>query len=313
MSNTTRAHKALFLVLVIAMLFMVFPVKALAVENPLDEIQNYVIQVDMRPDGTMDIYYHLEWKVLDDKSEGPLSWVKIGIPNKNVDEITAHTSNIKDIEYNKQNGLTYAYIYFDRDYYANETITFEFSIHQSNMYKIEEEEHLLRYSFTPGWFEEIEVKSITIKWNSRSVLKSNTNLEPVDGYLIWTDSLSFDEKLNASVYYNLDAFEVTEEGQVKEDEGGISAFGVFIIILVVILFILLIVAMIGDDGYSGGSGFGGGGRTYVYSGGRSSCACARSCACACACAGGGRAGCSKKDFYHTNVQTDTLMKVLKED
>ena len=27
------------------------------------------------------------------------------------------------------------------------------------------------------------------------------------------------------------------------------------------------------------------------------CACASSCACACACAGGGRAGCSVKDFY----------------
>ena len=27
-----------------------------------------------------------------------------------------------------------------------------------------------------------------------------------------------------------------------------------------------------------------------------------SCACACACAGGGRAGCSTKDFYKTNLQ-----------
>ena len=29
---------------------------------------------------------------------------------------------------------------------------------------------------------------------------------------------------------------------------------------------------------------------------------ASSCACACACAGGGRAGCSKKDFYGTNLK-----------
>ena len=52
----------------------------------------------------------------------------------------------------------------------------------------------------------------------------------------------------------------------------------------------------------------GGGRTRGGGTGRShsnhascasscACACASSCACACACAGGGRAGCSVKDFY----------------
>lgn len=40
----------------------------------------------------------------------------------------------------------------------------------------------------------------------------------------------------------------------------------------------------------------------------SSCACAHSCACACACAcaGGGRAGCSTKDFYNTNLKLKQL-------
>lgn len=42
----------------------------------------------------------------------------------------------------------------------------------------------------------------------------------------------------------------------------------------------------------------------------SSCACAHSCACACACAcaGGGRAGCSTKDFYNTNLKLRQLKK-----
>lgn len=40
----------------------------------------------------------------------------------------------------------------------------------------------------------------------------------------------------------------------------------------------------------------------------SSCACAShcACACACACAGGGRAGCSAKDFYNTNLKLRQL-------
>ena len=134
MANTVKKYRAIFLAVVIAMLFLVLPVRALAVEKPLDEIQDYTIQIDMRNDGTMDIKYHIEWKVLDDETDGPLSWVKIGIPNKNVDEMTALTENIDDIEYNKQSDQVYAYVYLDRDYYAGEIITFEFSIHQSNMY-----------------------------------------------------------------------------------------------------------------------------------------------------------------------------------
>ncbi|MBO6061809.1 MAG: hypothetical protein J6P98_06835, partial [Clostridia bacterium] len=40
----------------------------------------------------------------------------------------------------------------------------------------------------------------------------------------------------------------------------------------------------------------------------SSCACAShcACACACACAGGGRAGCSAKDFYNTGLKLEML-------
>ena len=181
------------------------------------------------------------------------------------------------------------------------------------MYVIDKEEHMLRYSFTPGWFDEIEVKNITVKWNKSNVLKSTALAEDMNGYLVWTGSLSFGEKLNTSVYYNLDAFEATEEGQVQEDEGDGSGWIIFIVILVVILIIAFIIAIVSDDDYDSHSGFGGGSRTYIYGGGRSSCACVSSCACACACAGGGRAGCSKKDFYHTNVQSDTLLKVLEEE
>ncbi|MCR5238138.1 MAG: hypothetical protein K6E34_13155, partial [Lachnospiraceae bacterium] len=39
----------------------------------------------------------------------------------------------------------------------------------------------------------------------------------------------------------------------------------------------------------------------------SSCACA----CACACAGGGRAGCSTKDFYNTNLKLKYFEKKSK--
>ena len=300
--------------MLMALLFSFAPIPAYAAA-PLDEIQDYTIQVDMRTDGTMDIKYHIEWKVLDDSSEGPLTWVKIGIPNKNVDEIEAHTDNIKTIEYNKQDGRTYVYIYFDRDYYKNEVIKFDFSIHQSHMYVNDQEDHMLRYSFTPGWVDEIDVKNITVKWNKANVLKTGGDPVLEGEYYVWTGSLAMGERLNTSVYYNLDTFEVSEEGQVQEDEDGVGAGVIILIIIVVVIVIGLLIALFSDDDYGSSSGFGGRSHsTYIYrSGGRSSCACVSSCACACACAGGGRAGCSKKDFYKTNVKTADLVKILEED
>ena len=65
------------------------------------------------------------------------------------------------------------------------------------------------------------------------------------------------------------------------------------------------------DDYDSHGGFSGGSRSTVFVS-RSSCvrsSCA--CACACACAGGGRAGCSMKDFYKTNLKTDDIKKALE--
>lgn len=304
---------------VVMLLVLMLPIKAFA-KAPLDEIQSYDLTVDMRNDGTMDIRYHIEWKVLDDSSEGPLSWVKIGIPNKHVDEIEGLSSNIKKIKYYPESGKTYVRVDLDREYKANEIVTFDFSIHQSHMYVIDKDDHLLRYSFTPGWFDECEVKKVTIRWNSFNVIKNNAT-EEKDGYLLWSASLSFGEKINASVSYNLDAFNTNESEQYVENEGtgeGIPGWVIVIIIIIVIFVIILIVLALSGDDYDGHSGLGGrsGYRhtTYVHhSSCVSHCACVSSCACACACAGGGRAGCSKKDFYGTKLQSDTLIEVLEEE
>lgn len=302
----------LFIVLLVSMI----PVTAFA-KQPLDEIQQYDLTVDMRNDGTMDIKYHIEWKVLDDSSEGPLSWVKIGIPNKHVDEITALSDNISKIKYYPEGQLHYVRIDFDREYKAGEIVSFDFSIHQSYMYTIDKEDHLLRYSFTPGWFDEIEVKNVTIKWNNFNVIKSNASDNGTD-YLVWNASLSFGEKINASVSYNLDAFNTNEDEQYVENEGSNGIF-ILVIIILVIIVVVFIIAIISDD-YDDHSGLGGGRSyrshtTYIHthhSSCVSRCACVSSCACACACAGGGRAGCSKKDFYGTKLKSDMVIKILEE-
>ncbi len=305
------------LVLFTILLTSMLPVTAFAKE-PLDEIQQYNLTVDMRNDGTMDIKYHIEWKVLDDKSEGPLSWVKIGIPNKHVDEIAAHSDNISKIKYYPEGKNHYVRVDFDRKYKAGETVRFDFSIHQSYMYTIDKEDHLLRYSFTPGWFDEIEVKNVTIKWNSFNVIKTNAS-EKNDDYLFWNATLSFGEKINASVSYNLDAFNTNEDEQYGKDEGGSGDF--LLIAIIIVIFVVVIVCVVissSNDDYDNHSGLGGRSsgyhsHTYIHhSSCVSRCACVSHCACACACAGGGRAGCSKKDFYGTKLRSDMVIKILEE-
>lgn len=288
--------------------------------TPLDEIQDYTITVNMQPDGTMDIRYHVEWEVLDDAKEGALEWVKIGNPNKHVDQITALSDNIKSIKYVSDGG-SYIRIDFDRAYYEGEIVTFDYTIHQSYMYVIEKDNHVCRYSFTPGWFEEIEVKNITIRWSDDNVIESTAHKQE-DGYLIWNSSLGMGERLNASVKYNLDAFTTNEDEQYTEDSGSSDSgwswgFIIILVILGILLVVIIFAVFFDNDDYDSHSGFRGGGRSTVFvshhsSCARSSCACV-SCACACACAGGGRAGCSKKDFYKTNLKVEDIRKELNRE
>ena len=126
--------------------------------------------------------------------------------------------------------------------------------------------------------------------------------------------------MNASVSYNLDAFNTNKDEQYKENESTIDGMMVIIIICVIILAIIVIGAIVCavSDGYDDHSGFGGNRTSYHttyihHSSCVSHCACVSSCACACACAGGGRAGCSKKDFYATKLNSNMIQEVLKED
>ena len=277
------------------------PFSALA--KDLDEIQNYGVSVQLREDGTMDLTYHLDWLVLDDKAEGPLEWVKIGIPNSHADSFSAISQNIKKVGYLSDGG-SYAKVTFDRKYRAGETVSFDFSFHQSYMFEIRGD--TVVFSLTPGWFDKIEVKNAVIRWNASGVQSSNADSAD-ENYLYWKTALRKGERLRAEVTYprgyflNLNENEQSTKVKSDSDDDVKALLG----LLLTGGFVGLIIWLVrrNKDGYGGGSGFGGGRHVYVHTPVRSgcvrsSCACAScACACACACAGGGRAGCSKKDFY----------------
>lgn len=105
-------------------------------EDETDEILAYDITVDVNEDATLNINYHVEWKVLESDENGPVTWVKIGIPNSHVKEYEALSDNIEDINIDSS-GETYAEIYFDKEYYQDEVISFDFQICQDYMYQVE--------------------------------------------------------------------------------------------------------------------------------------------------------------------------------
>jgi len=291
-------------------LFILININNKTYAKELDRIENYTITVDPNMnDGSLDITYEIKWKVLDSETEGPLTWVKVGTPNSHFSNPTALTPNIKTIS---KYGNSYVRIDFNKAYNEGDIVTFKYSIHQEYMYKIKSSK--CKYEFTPAWFTDIKIDKITIKWNKDQVKKADNNSEE-GNYYIWSKTnLDKGEKVKAKIEYKKSAFSYLNENKQASSEIGkrISIILGFIVIIIIIT----IFRGFGGGGYYGHRGFYMGPRFHMhrhYGGGcaHSSCACANSCACACACAGSGRAGCSKKDFYGTNLKTKKIKEALK--
>ena len=138
----------------------VLPAKA---AGPTDEIEHFLITVDVQEDASLLMTYHIDWKVLDDVEYGPLTWVNIGVPNKNHSDVTPLSGTIDRIE---DKGSTLE-VYLDRSYYEDEVASFEFSFVQDHMYQIDRfAEGETAFIYTPAWFDGIEVKDLTIRWNA---------------------------------------------------------------------------------------------------------------------------------------------------
>ena len=284
----------------------------------LDRINEYTITVDPRSNGTLDMTYHLKWEVLDSKTEGPLEWIKIGIPNANVSGITAISNNIKKISYYQDNG-DYIRIDFKQSYEQGSIIDIDFKFNQSYMYTLSS--GYCNYKFIPGWFSDIYVKNLTIKWNADNISTYSPKAKASHGYYVWSTSLSKGRKYTIDISYPEGTFKTSKSMQASNAtitsyyNNNTSTLPSSIIFLFVITFIISILSSFSGRGYSSRRGWGyssynSWNRRDSWS--SSSSSCVSSCACACACAGGGRAGCSKKDLYGTNLRTKKLNEILNK-
>lgn len=335
---------------------------ALAAGN-LDEITRYDVTVSLRDDGSADLMFDIDWKVLDSSSEGPLEWVKIGVPNLNIDELTAYSDAIDSMEPYPDGG-TYVRLDLDKRYYEGETVNLAFSLHCTHLYEIDQN-GIINYQFTPGWFDAAETKNFSLTWqqsmpDGRYRAESNgATVELIDdGQQVSVSLPRLAEGQTVTLvaqYPGEGSFpapldpEMTRSNANSHSQNAdeVDLGRIFTVLLFTILFIAIICRRFSGDYWLGGfggwfgghhhhhhgpggpggpvGGGGGGGSFGGFGGGESrgsgagrrsssgsSCACACvSCACACACAGGGRAGCSAKDFKR-GFSTQKLLNALQE-
>ena len=112
-----------------------------------DEIHDFTVTVDVNPDASLNMTYHIDWEVLDD-SIGKLEWIDLGVPNSYHEDIIGLSDTIDSI---KDNGSSLA-IYLDRAYGEGETVGIDFSMKQDHIYQIDKwvaGESV--YTFTPAW------------------------------------------------------------------------------------------------------------------------------------------------------------------
>ncbi len=317
---------------IISLLVLLFVIVCINVtdvyaKKDLDRILEYDISIVPNDDATLKMKYHIKWKVLDSETEGPLTWVKIGIPNKHISEIKFTDDIIKKAVYHSDGGA-YIAIYFNKKFYEGSIIDFSFSFIQD--YIFTENNGNIEYRFMPGWFPEIRVLAYRVSWSKKlgMPIYSNHDFED-ENKLYWEGSLGYNETINVDVKYNSDIFK-NANYKKQYSSSYISLFDICMIVffaLIIVAFIVIIYYASSRqyDGYYMYRGFTG--KRYWFwmfhrrgykkdgekvssppnvengsHGGSHSSHCA--CACACACAGGGRAGCSRKDFTMVNKKEE---------
>lgn len=330
----------------LCMLALLMLTVSAALAAPLDEIERCDIRVDPRSDGTLDMRFEFEGKVLDSTSEGPLSWVKIGIPNASADELTACSDNIREIRLLTSGDESFVRIDFGRAYTAGEKLRFAYTLHQKNMLYSSDEGWT--YSYTPGWFDEIDIKQLRVRWPADGLIDFSQGAVQGNDW-VWDGEMPAGERLRFTLRYEPSRFpDAAAIGppEVHPWKTALQVLGFAAFFAAILLAVRLYPRLtVRGYEYMRYRGFAGKGRPakigdsqplsslgvnpegvvfataepLLYptfhgvphsSGSRSRGGCA--CACACACAGGGRAGCSRKDFYGTQLKSDVLQRALEE-
>ena len=173
---------------------------------PLDQLNVYEVHVSPREDGTLNISYRYEWKVLNSTREGPLTWVRLGMANEafKVLETGGAISGIRPVS---AHSGTWASFHLDRQYLKGQTAQFGFTVNQRRML-CSGQGPLDQpfYDFTPGWFGNMDTKYYRFTWTDSPYILEHNATKREFGLLIWEGSLPRGQGRQMKVSYDSAAF-----------------------------------------------------------------------------------------------------------
>ena len=210
------------LVFIAALLIITMSAVPCFAGKPTDEILNYIITADVNPDGTLNLDYYIEWKVLETAGLGPLEWVNIGIPHDGYLSIEPLSSNIESIYYSGSYGSNVE-VNFTKDYGKNEVCTFEFKVIMDYMYQIGGVyADQTTFAFRPGWFDEIAVDNLEIHWKKDNIVSASEGYVETDSEYVWRYTLAPGEQVFVDVSYPNDAyaFDPAKDASQMNNHGG---------------------------------------------------------------------------------------------
>ena len=235
----------------------------------MDYIRSYVVTVDPREDGSADITYDIDWQVIDGDKTDYLSWVKIGLANSSVNEMTPLTDTIYDLQYSDDGG-SYAKVVFTQRYYSpsvaaqnggESSVRFAFRVHQSHLFT-KNDDGTATFNFTPGWFDDLSVENMQVRWrNYDGFVADNTG---IDGeYLTWDfGALKHGQAANVHVTVpvtNAAAFAPDAAMTTDDYDSGMTTdeiIGVLATVIILLLAAAVIIIAVAARSPDWGGGFG---------------------------------------------------------
>lgn len=203
----------LFITTFLILFSCIFPAFA-SDSKPNIEILNYEQQINPRSNNSLDVEYTLKLKVI--STDKDITWIKIPVQNSSIDEFESISNNIDEIRYYEENEKNYIRVNFNKIYSENDIIEIKFSVCQSDVYTINN--NIIYYSYVICGFTDIDVKELSIFWNSKNVLESSSYTIDSNYYYTWNTQLLPDNKFNIFTKYDLNQFEEIFSNEESEEE-----------------------------------------------------------------------------------------------
>ena len=229
-----------------------------------DYIDRYDVSVSPNTDdGSLRITVSLTWTALEDLPYG--QELKIGVPNGSIRDAVSLTDNIERLDFDNR----YMYVYLDRAYDADETFTFSYAWTQEYMYTLDGD--TVSYDYTPGWFDEAKIGSMTLTWADPAGLQGDFgdtvaygDVTMRNGLLtIAGTDLDYGQTMNTdwppalspnknADYTPDDGWSDYADGYDDDSLDPEALFGGLVILFIVICIVVVVCSR--GDGYAGGFG-----------------------------------------------------------